>query len=326
MNRSVKRFMSLLLAVLTALSCVAVSSATDIKYGDVISDGRINSSDALAILQHSVGLSMIPDEALVAADVTGDLKLNSSDALLILQFAVGIIKSFPVEDSIADEDKIPAPETKEEILAFYTKTLNETRAQIPAYKLNMTSKGIKVSFSGSLMSMVPKEELEAQKNDMMKESSFQNIFRAGSATALANLPGECKITDPSLFKDITLTVLPDGNYQIDIVFKDDKNPKAGSPIVTMLSLPDKATFVKEMQEELGTAVGGEDISATVEVNALEYLNCKLSCVIDAKTGQFISMKTEYDMRNDTTVHVLVFSMGTDTTTRTVNEYSNFIYD
>ncbi|MBO5420542.1 MAG: dockerin type I repeat-containing protein [Clostridia bacterium] len=326
MNRSFKRFVSLLLAVITALSCVAVSYAADVMYGDVTSDGKINSSDALAILQHSVGLSQISDENIAAADVSADMKLNSSDALLILQYAVGIITSFPAEEAGDDkneEDKNPAPETKEEILALYANAINGARETIPAYKLNMKTKAIDVKFSGSAMSMVPKDELETMKKDMMKESSFQNTFRAGSASALANLPGECKITDPSLFKDITLTVLPDGNYQIDIIFKDDKNPKAGSPIVTMLQLPDKTTFIKEMEEELGTATGGEDIQASVEVNAMEYLNCKISCVVDSESGQIVSMKTESDMRSDVTTYVLFFSMGTDTTTRTVNEYSNF---
>ena len=35
--------------------------------------------------------------------------------------------------------------------------------------------------------------------------------------------------------------------------------------------------------------------------------------------------TEYDMRTNMTTYVAFFSMGTDTTTKTVNEYSNFIY-
>lgn len=326
MDKSIKRFMSLVLAVLTALSCVAVSSATGVKYGDVTGDGTINSSDALAILQHSVGLAEIADENIAAADVNADMKLNSSDALLILQYAVGIIKSFPAEDvGEDDEDKIPAPETKEEILAFYAKTVNEAREKVPAYKLNSSTKATKVDISGSALSLVPKEELEKMKKDMMKESSFQNVFRAGSTTALANLPGECKITDPSLFKDITLTVLEDGNYQIDILFKDDKNPKANSPIVTMLGLPDKETVIKEMEESAGTATDSEDITATIEVNAVEYLNCKISCVIDAKTGQFVSLNTESDVRNDFTTYMLFFSLGTDTTTKTVNKYSNFAY-
>ena len=328
MNKSISKFLSLILAVLMVISCaVCVSAeetaaeeeATVFKYGDITADGKINSSDALAAIKHAVGITVLEGEALKAADVNGDSNINSTDALNILKYSVGSIKLFPVEVVVEK------PETSAEVLALYAKVIGEAKKTIPAYKLKSTSKGLKVDFSGTAMSFVPKEEVETMKKDMLKESSFQNIFRAGSTTALAYLPGDCNITDPSLLKEVKLTELADGNYQIDITFKDDKNPKAGSPIVTMLSVPDKDTFIEEMNNELGTAVGGEDISASAELKNLEYTNASISCVVDVKTGTFVSVKTSYDMRTNMTTYVAFFSMGTDTTTRTVNEYSNFVY-
>ena len=59
-------------------------------YGDVNGDIKINSIDALAVLQHSVGSITLKDKYLVQADVTKDEKINSLDALKILQFVVGI--------------------------------------------------------------------------------------------------------------------------------------------------------------------------------------------------------------------------------------------
>ena len=329
MNKSIKRFFSLILAVFMVLSCAVFALAEEkadgeatapvFKYGDITADEKINSSDALAALKHSVGIALLEGEALRAADVNGDSNVNSSDALDILKYSVGSIKLFPIEVVVEK------PETAAEILALYAKTMNKAKETIPAYKLKATTKGLKVAFSGTAMSFVPKDEVAAMEKDMMKESSFQNIFRAGSSTAFANLPGECKVTDPSLLKEVKLTELDDGNYQIDIAFKDDKNPKAGSPVVTMLNVPDKDTFIKQMNEELGSAVGGEDISASAELKNLEYTNSRISCVIDVKTGNFVSVNTEYDMRTNMVTYVAFFSMGTDTTTKTVNEYSNFIY-
>jgi hypothetical protein len=59
--------------------------------GDVNDDGRINSSDALGILQYSVGSN--PKEFITdVADITGDGRINSSDALFVLQVSVGSIK------------------------------------------------------------------------------------------------------------------------------------------------------------------------------------------------------------------------------------------
>lgn len=57
--------------------------------GDVNNDNAINSTDALMILQHTVGKSKLTDNALLAADTTKDHTVNSSDALVILQYSVG---------------------------------------------------------------------------------------------------------------------------------------------------------------------------------------------------------------------------------------------
>ncbi len=59
--------------------------------GDVNSDGKINSTDALLCLQHSVGKIKLEGDAFTAADVDKNGFVNSSDALKILQFSVGKI-------------------------------------------------------------------------------------------------------------------------------------------------------------------------------------------------------------------------------------------
>ena len=61
-------------------------------YPDLNSDDKVNSSDALLILQHATGIKILADDKLKNADANGDAKVNSSDALLILQMATGIIK------------------------------------------------------------------------------------------------------------------------------------------------------------------------------------------------------------------------------------------
>ena len=63
----------------------------DTKVGDVNHDGKINSVDALLILQHSVGLITLYGNDLACADVNKDKAINSSDALRILQYATGVI-------------------------------------------------------------------------------------------------------------------------------------------------------------------------------------------------------------------------------------------
>ena len=62
--------------------------------GDVDQDGKINASDALYVLQHSVDKITLTGDQFSAGDVVKDGKLNSSDALKILQYSVGSISKF----------------------------------------------------------------------------------------------------------------------------------------------------------------------------------------------------------------------------------------
>lgn len=61
--------------------------------GDVTRDFKINSHDALLVLQHSVGMINLEASRQTQADVDKNGAVNSSDALMILQYSVGQIDS-----------------------------------------------------------------------------------------------------------------------------------------------------------------------------------------------------------------------------------------
>lgn len=61
--------------------------------GDVTRDFRINSHDALMVLQHAVGMINLDASHQTQADVDRSGSINSSDALKILQYAVGQVDS-----------------------------------------------------------------------------------------------------------------------------------------------------------------------------------------------------------------------------------------
>lgn len=82
-----KKFISFLLAAIVAMSVCVFTYAKST--GDINGDSKVNSSDALLVLQYAVG--KIKNIDTKAADVTGDGKINSSDALLILQISVGAV-------------------------------------------------------------------------------------------------------------------------------------------------------------------------------------------------------------------------------------------
>lgn len=98
-----KRFISVLLAI-TFIFAFGVGASARL-VGDVDSDGKTNSTDALMVLQHTVGKtseSMNVDYA----DVNGDKKVNSTDALIVLKIAVGDYDGdLEVEDTLVTNYK-----------------------------------------------------------------------------------------------------------------------------------------------------------------------------------------------------------------------------
>ena len=57
-------------------------------YGDVDGDGEVTVTDALMVLQHSVGKITLADSVLKNADVDGEAGITVADALAILQASV----------------------------------------------------------------------------------------------------------------------------------------------------------------------------------------------------------------------------------------------
>lgn len=71
-----------------------VVCSKDASVGDVNNDKKVNSSDALLVLQYSTGNLTLNSNQKSQADVDKNSKINSNDALKILQYAAGLIKKF----------------------------------------------------------------------------------------------------------------------------------------------------------------------------------------------------------------------------------------
>lgn len=81
-----KKIFSIFLC-LCFMICLSVPALAIGYKGDVNKDGKVNSADALMVLQYAVGTR--EDISLVRADINGDGRVNSVDALQILQTSVG---------------------------------------------------------------------------------------------------------------------------------------------------------------------------------------------------------------------------------------------
>lgn len=72
-----------------------VGAESDIKYGDVNLDDKIDARDALAIVDHFLKKSLLTGDALVAANVNADSTVDARDALMVVDYFLKKIDSFP---------------------------------------------------------------------------------------------------------------------------------------------------------------------------------------------------------------------------------------
>jgi hypothetical protein len=78
----------------TQLTTGTITVVQTYTLGDVNNDGKINSTDAILVLQHAAKIITLTDAKIIAADINGDGKVNSTDAIKILQYAAKIITHF----------------------------------------------------------------------------------------------------------------------------------------------------------------------------------------------------------------------------------------
>ncbi len=106
-----KLFSAIFVLIILFTSAFTALAATA---GDVNADGKINATDALMILKHSVGKTTEGFDK-SAADVNADGKVNASDALLVLKITVGTDNSSEL--------------SKEEIIRLYNDGLSKISKQ-----------------------------------------------------------------------------------------------------------------------------------------------------------------------------------------------------
>lgn len=81
----------------------SVTLGSDILYGDVNDDKRVNAADASLVVQYTLGTVTLDEQAIIRANVDGNVnsdnspKVNAADASMIIQKYLGSLAQFPVE-------------------------------------------------------------------------------------------------------------------------------------------------------------------------------------------------------------------------------------
>ena len=113
--------------------------------GDVNSDGNVNSSDALAILQYSVGSNPKSFNKNVA-DMNDDGNINSSDALIVLKISVGLINP---------DNESAVPSDTAEVLEYFNTAINRVKTDAKSVEQKSVTNYLagKTTISGSIQSV-----------------------------------------------------------------------------------------------------------------------------------------------------------------------------
>ena len=78
-------------------------------YGDVDGNGKVDSMDALMVLQAAANMVQLNETQTKAADVDGTAGVSSMDALVILQYATHLWDALPLAPTKPDDPTPPAP-------------------------------------------------------------------------------------------------------------------------------------------------------------------------------------------------------------------------
>ena len=90
-----------------------IKEKVDNLYGDVSGDGQVSAFDASLVLQHSIGLIILPENLLPIADVSGNGNISAFDGSMILQHVINLISCFPADGNCAGKQSSTASSTPE---------------------------------------------------------------------------------------------------------------------------------------------------------------------------------------------------------------------
>ncbi|MDR1628617.1 MAG: dockerin type I repeat-containing protein [Oscillospiraceae bacterium] len=301
-----KKQLALLLAlilIVAGFSTLFASAEEVYKRGDVDGNGTIQAADARLALRLSAKLeNNLSDTAKTAADFDKSGKVTSSDARTILRISAKLEKH-PDDTSSGGDTPTPIDESTLEgrLLKTYTDLMNKAKTEAPGFA------------SYSFMTMPDTEEdREVKKGSIAAGSVFKAFEASGilsdesgaqqkaatyepngdmKAFPLYNNAKGCLLTDVSFVKSAEYSVLTNGNAEITLVFKDEKDPKDNSAAGSVRSKTGQV-FTHASKLEVGKVLAGKNFSNRVrDINfSRSYHDSKVIIEYNLNTMQIVSLE------------------------------------
>ena len=276
-KKSLCSLLVLIIVITSSLTALAVTS------GDVNSDEKVNSIDALCVLSHAVGITPQKFNKAVA-DMNNDNKINSIDALMILNIAVGNLTT--------DTDSSGSLKNASEITDYYNKAINKVISSKAGFKKDRET--VLHSLDGGALLKI-----------QLVVDMVHNFLGVGT-TQWDNTKGkQTNLCKASLTADDikqATCVNNNGIYTITMTLRGSTNSANSSgsydnsPLLrsgVYAGKGDKIAYDYKNSDNIYTAVNGVDNCKTDSV-AENITNAKIIAVIDSKTGNLQSLTVSWD--------------------------------
>ena len=290
-----KKVISIILAVVLAVSMLSVTAFADGLRGDVNHDGDITAVDARLILQVVAGLRTADDTYYY--DINSDGNVSAVDARIVLQIVAGLTEHPDMGQSGTEQpDTEDKPlDTKQEQLAYFVKSFNgvKTNAATATHKYNKVYNYNKYVYIHPVlegmynMTLEPgapsmKEELTAEFSDDLivvnKTYTGEEI-----ATAFPPITNACNLT----MNDVSnISFQESGEYYlVEVTVKGKRNPKRNESIGNVATIVIKEDFEAEMSPE-----DLEKMSIDCD-----YKEAVAKAKIEKSTGNMVEYSVDYPM-------------------------------
>lgn len=280
-----KKIISVILAVVLAMSMFGVTAFAETLKGDVNNDNNISAIDARMILRVVAELDTIEDITLY--DVNTDGYVTAIDARIVLQIVAGLMEQPDTEDKPLS--------TKQEQLDYFVASFNgvKTNASSATLKYNKVYNYnnyvyvhpvLEGMYNMTLEPGAPsmKEELTAEFSDELKVVN-ETYVGEKIATAFPPVTGTCnlKMSDVS-----NITFTESGEYYlVEMTVKGKYNPARNESVGNVATIVTKQDFEAEMSPE-----DLEKMSTDCD-----YKDATVKAKIEKSTGNMVEYSVDYPM-------------------------------
>jgi len=189
---------------------------------------------------------------------------------------------------------VVSPTTPAQILAAYTTVMNKAKASKPAYKkieyqtLPTKDQHMEGSVVAKLLPqanrfMTTKDEVKTENNAKGSDMKWFPLYKASKG---------CLLKNANAIKTASFAKLPNGNYKITIVLKNEVNPEpyksgnsAPSNVGAMFDPIEKASIDDTLKNDSAVKILISDAKYS-----LTYMNCTAVLEYNPKTNRVVSLE------------------------------------